>query len=111
MASTDRHEQRDAHFRVPCRRGGAEDLCLSHSSTAVARGGELGQLRTDRLISFVTGREPLSAWDQFVRDWRGRGGEQIRKEYEEALWRRVATGIKQMTGGPSHDKGDPWPSA
>jgi putative aldouronate transport system substrate-binding protein len=56
-----------------------------YSPTAIAKGGELGQLRTDRITAVVLSREPLSALDQLAGDWRGRGGEQIRKEYEEAL--------------------------
>jgi putative aldouronate transport system substrate-binding protein len=56
-----------------------------YSPTSVAKGGELGQLNTDRRTAIVTGREPLGALDAWVRDWRGRGGDQIRKEYEEAL--------------------------
>jgi putative aldouronate transport system substrate-binding protein len=55
------------------------------SQTATTRGGELGQLLADKQAAVILGREPLAAWDQTVRDWRDRGGDQIRKEYEEAL--------------------------
>jgi putative aldouronate transport system substrate-binding protein len=57
----------------------------SYAPTAVSKAGELSRLQADRIGAVVQGREPLSAWDQFVRDWRGRGGDQIRTEYEEAL--------------------------
>ncbi len=55
------------------------------SPTEVAKGSELTQLGNDRLAAFVTGREPLSGLDAYIRDWRSRGGDQIRREYEEAL--------------------------
>jgi putative aldouronate transport system substrate-binding protein len=31
----------------------------------------------------VQGRKPLSAWDDGVKQWRSKGGDQMRKEYEE----------------------------
>lgn len=55
------------------------------SQTEVAKSAELTQLEADRRVAIVLGREPLSAWDQFIKDWKSRGGDQIRKEYEEAL--------------------------
>jgi putative aldouronate transport system substrate-binding protein len=55
------------------------------SPTEIDKGGELGQLQTDWITRLVTGREPMSAFDQYVKEWRSRGGDQIRKEYEEAL--------------------------
>jgi len=56
-----------------------------YSPTDSAKGGELNQLRIDRAVSIVTGRDPLSAVDQYVKDWKSRGGDQIRKEYQDAL--------------------------
>ncbi len=56
-----------------------------YSPTAVAKAGELGQLQNDRHVAIITGREPLSAIDGYIKDWRARGGDQIRKEYEAAL--------------------------
>jgi len=55
------------------------------SSTNAMRGAELGQLQIDRTIALVTGREPLSALDTWIKDWRSRGGDAIRKEYQDAL--------------------------
>ncbi len=49
------------------------------------RGAELSQLRIDRLNAIISGREPLSAFDGYVKDWRSRGGDQIRKEFEAEL--------------------------
>lgn len=55
------------------------------SPTYVSKAGELNQLRIDRVSAVVAGREPFSALDQYVRDWRSRGGDQMRKEYQDAL--------------------------
>lgn len=55
------------------------------SATAATKGTELTQFNTDRLIAIVTGRDPLSAHEAWVRDWRSRGGDTIRKEFEQAL--------------------------
>lgn len=48
-------------------------------------GAELGQFVTDKYTAFVTGREPIDTFSAFVDEWRSRGGDQIRSEYEEAL--------------------------
>jgi putative aldouronate transport system substrate-binding protein len=56
-----------------------------YSPTNSAKAGELNQLRIDRVDAMVQGRDPLSAIDTFIKDWRSRGGDQIRKEYEAAL--------------------------
>jgi putative aldouronate transport system substrate-binding protein len=55
------------------------------STTATAKGAELTQLSTDRTVAIITGREPFSAYDQWVRDWKSRAGDQIRKELEEEI--------------------------
>jgi putative aldouronate transport system substrate-binding protein len=55
------------------------------SPTDAAKTGELTQLIRDRLTNIVAGRDPLSAFDTWIKDWRSRGGDQIRKEYEDAL--------------------------
>lgn len=53
--------------------------------TNSAKASELNQLRIDRVDAMVTGRDPLSALDTLIKDWRSRGGDAIRKEYEQAL--------------------------
>lgn len=55
------------------------------SATEAARSSELSQLRNDRLMAIFSGREPLSALDQYIKDWKSRGGDQIRQEYEQEL--------------------------
>lgn len=65
---------------------GVDDPTLGlFSPTSVAKAGELKKLGTDRVLAVVTGRAPLSALDEYVKDWRSRGGDQIRREYQDAL--------------------------
>ena len=56
-----------------------------YSPTNSSKGAELAQLQADALTAVVTGRDPMSAWDTFLKDWRARGGDQIRKEYQDAI--------------------------
>jgi putative aldouronate transport system substrate-binding protein len=56
-----------------------------YSPTAVEQAAILEQLQTDRVVAIVTGREPLDTLEAFIRDWRDRGGDRIRQEYERAL--------------------------
>ena len=37
------------------------------------------------MIAIISGREPLSTFDTFVTDWRSRGGDAMRKEFEQEL--------------------------
>lgn len=55
------------------------------SLTAVEETVVLNQLRSERINAIVQGRESLDAIDQLISDWRSRGGDQIRQEYEETL--------------------------
>jgi putative aldouronate transport system substrate-binding protein len=65
---------------------GVDDPTIGlNSPTLDSKGAELTMLQADRTVAIVTGREPLAAWDQFVKDWRSRGGDMIRKEFEADL--------------------------
>lgn len=55
------------------------------SPTAASKGSELNQLQNDHVIAIVTGREPLSSLDGWIKDWKSRAGDQIRREYEQEL--------------------------
>jgi putative aldouronate transport system substrate-binding protein len=37
------------------------------------------------LNDIVVGRQPLSAFDQAVKDWQDHGGNQIRREFQQAI--------------------------
>ena len=56
-----------------------------YSPTAIAKGSDLGTLTTDRMVAIIAGRDPLSAFDTFLSDWRSRGGDAMRKEFEQEL--------------------------
>lgn len=65
---------------------GIDDPTLNaYSPTFATKAGELNQLNLDRLTAIVTGRDPLAALDTWVKDWRSRGGDMVRKEYEQEL--------------------------
>lgn len=55
------------------------------SPTNAAKAGVLNQMRIDRVDAIVQGRDPLSALDGFIKDWRAAGGDQVRTEFEQAL--------------------------
>jgi putative aldouronate transport system substrate-binding protein len=56
-----------------------------YSPTAAETGATLNQLITDNYTTIVTGRQELDSWDQVIEDWRSRGGDDQRAEYEEAI--------------------------
>jgi len=55
-----------------------------YSTIDRGRGGALIQQFSDGLLPIVTGRSPLSDFDQVLKDWRAAGGDQMRAEYEQA---------------------------
>jgi putative aldouronate transport system substrate-binding protein len=42
-------------------------------------------LITDKYSEIVTGRAELSEWDNVIADWKSRGGDDMRQEYEDAI--------------------------
>lgn len=56
-----------------------------YSPTQVHKGTSLNAMNTDYYNGIVTGRKPVSAIDEWRSDWKSRGGDDIRHEYEEAL--------------------------
>lgn len=64
-----------------------------YSATALTQAGTLKQLEDDYLADIITGRKPLSALKEWREQWRSRGGDQMRKEYEKAL--------RSLSGGGS----------
>jgi putative aldouronate transport system substrate-binding protein len=55
------------------------------SPTARYKLNELTRLHAERLTPIITGRAPLGALDDYVKEWRRAGGDRIRQEYEAAL--------------------------
>ena len=58
------------------------------SPTDVEQGPSLAQFGGDSINSIITGRSSIDDLDSIVADWRDRGGDQVRTEYEEALQER-----------------------
>jgi putative aldouronate transport system substrate-binding protein len=55
-----------------------------YSPTAAAMKGEFQQMYFDNKIAIGAGREPMEFLDSWIADWRSRGGDQIKAEFEEA---------------------------
>jgi putative aldouronate transport system substrate-binding protein len=45
----------------------------------------LSTMVNDAITDIVVGRRPMSDFDQVVKDWRDKGGDKMRAEYEQAL--------------------------
>jgi putative aldouronate transport system substrate-binding protein len=56
-----------------------------YSPTDGSKGVTLRTTFTDRLKDILFGRQPVSAYDDLVKEWRSGGGDTIRAEYEKAF--------------------------
>jgi len=56
-----------------------------YSPAWVDQGGNLTKLQSDAYNAIVTGNQPMSNLDQVISDWKQQGGDQARKEFQEAL--------------------------
>lgn len=56
-----------------------------YSATNAAKSAALSRNLVDSINEIVVGREPLSAFEDAVKDWRDGGGDQIRGEFEQAI--------------------------
>lgn len=56
-----------------------------YSQTNAQRAASLNQKMGDGFQAIIYGRADVSSYDQLVSDWRAQGGDQIRKEFEQAL--------------------------
>ena len=65
---------------------GIEDATFGlYSATNASKGVQLNLAFYDGLSDIVQSRRPLSDYDSLVKEWLSNGGEQIRREYAEAL--------------------------
>ncbi len=55
------------------------------SDTWSRKQGQLGTLINNAQNDILAGRQPVSAWDDVVRQWRSGGGDKVRAELETAL--------------------------
>jgi putative aldouronate transport system substrate-binding protein len=56
-----------------------------YSPTSAAKLTGLTRDLNDKLNDIIVGRQPLTALDQAIADWRAAGGDQIRTEFEQAI--------------------------
>jgi putative aldouronate transport system substrate-binding protein len=56
-----------------------------YSPTWVAQGANLIKMQTDGYNAMVVGNQPLSYLNQLISDWKSQGGDQARKEFQQAL--------------------------
>jgi putative aldouronate transport system substrate-binding protein len=65
---------------------GIDDPTLTlYSETDVSEGGTLSDFLHGKVTDVVTGRESIDSVDDFVSEWRDRGGDDVRNEFQEAL--------------------------
>ncbi len=55
------------------------------SRTRAKVGGSLDAKIADARHAVMRGQQPVSSWDDVMKEWRAAGGDQIRKEYEDTL--------------------------
>jgi putative aldouronate transport system substrate-binding protein len=64
--------------------GIADPTAALYSAVAGAKTPALNLRISDGLTAIITGRQPLTDWDQLVKDWRNGGGDEVRADYEKA---------------------------
>jgi putative aldouronate transport system substrate-binding protein len=57
------------------------------SDTWSRKSGQLGTIINNANNDVLSGRQPVSSWDDTVKQWRAAGGDQVRTEFEQALQR------------------------
>jgi len=57
------------------------------SDTWSRRSGQLGTIVNNGVNDILSGRKPVSSWDEVLTMWRSTGGDKVRTEFEEALQR------------------------
>lgn len=56
-----------------------------HSTAEAQAGGKLAQILTDARHAIMRGQQPVSSWDDTVKQWRSSGGDEIRNDYQQQL--------------------------
>ena len=55
------------------------------SPTNAAKSAELNQLGTDRITAIITGRDPLTALDQYIKDWKAAAATRSARRFQQDL--------------------------
>jgi putative aldouronate transport system substrate-binding protein len=65
---------------------GKEDPTVGFYSESAGRVGITANQRFgDGISDIITGRRPMTDFDSLLQGWKSDGGDQVRKEYEEAM--------------------------
>jgi putative aldouronate transport system substrate-binding protein len=65
---------------------GIDDPTLGlYSAANIENGPALTQLGTDTVTAIITGRQGIDSLDAAIEEWKSRGGDQIRQDFQEAL--------------------------
>ena len=65
---------------------GIQDPTIGLATPAIDKlGASLVQSLQDAVFDLVTGRRPMSDYDQVIKEWRNAGGDQIRDELQQVL--------------------------
>jgi putative aldouronate transport system substrate-binding protein len=65
---------------------GVSDPTLGYyAPTSSSKGIPINQAFTDGITDIIAGRRPFSEYDGLVKDWQSNGGDQTRKEYQDAI--------------------------
>jgi putative aldouronate transport system substrate-binding protein len=73
-----------AEENIMLRIGVADPTVGLYSATNTDKGPTLTQTFNDGVTAIVAARRPLADFDKLVKDWRSGGGDEIRKEFEQA---------------------------
>ena len=55
------------------------------TETMKMKNADLDKLREETFIAIVTGAKPVDYYDEFVSEWKSRGGDQITEEVQELV--------------------------
>jgi putative aldouronate transport system substrate-binding protein len=75
------YQAQKEHFAVTL----ANPIAGLYSPTDSSKGITLRTSFTDKLNDILFGRQPVSTYDDIVKEWRANGGDTIRAEYEKAF--------------------------
>lgn len=69
------------HFKI-----GIDDPTVGFvSASSLRRGPALNQLIVDNVKALISGRTSMSQYGQFVQTWKSQGGDQVRRELQDAM--------------------------
>jgi putative aldouronate transport system substrate-binding protein len=63
-----------------------------YSPTWARKSGTLTQIQTDTFNSIAVGRQPMSYLDEAIKKWKSQGGDDARKEFQDALQKCASHG-------------------